>query len=196
MENRSETCRCHRPSSCALLEAAGNLCWKEKPRSPPPRSQSTSTKMPLGGAQTEGSTSPGWSGRREDSLWPPLPTPDSPELYFLKSDGIRYLSPSNAAFKVKNRDFPGDSVVKNPPCNAADTSSSPDLWRSHTPQSNYTRAPLLLRPRSRACKLQLLSLHTATTEACAPRACARQQEKPPPWEHRAPQRRVAPALCN
>ena len=183
MENRSETGRCHRPSSCGSPEAAGDLCWKEKPGSPPLGSQNTSTKMPLGGAQTEGSTCPGWSDRREDSLWPPVPTPDSPELSFLKSDGIRYLSPSNHSLQSKEQDFPGDSVVKNPSCNAADMRSIPDLWRSHMPQSNYACAPLLLRPRSRAHGLQLLSVHALTTEACAPRACARPQEEPPPWEH-------------
>ena len=34
------------------------------------------------------------------------------------------------------------------------------------------------------------------TEAHAPRARALQQEKPPQWEARAPQRRVAPARSN
>ena len=43
---------------------------------------------------------------------------------------------------------------------------------------------------------QLLSLHAATTEACVPRACAMQQEKPQQREACAPQQRVAPALCN
>ena len=38
-----------------------------------------------------------------------------------------------------------------------------------------------------------LSPHATTTEAYMPRACALQQEKPPQWESRAPQRRVAPA---
>ena len=32
--------------------------------------------------------------------------------------------------------FPGGPVVKNPPCNAGDTSSIPGLGRSHMPQSN------------------------------------------------------------
>ena len=39
-------------------------------------------------------------------------------------------------------------------------------------------APQLLSPRSRACNPQLLSLRAATTEVCAPRARALQQEKP------------------
>ena len=32
--------------------------------------------------------------------------------------------------------FPGGTVVKNPPANAGDTSSSPGPGRSHMPQSN------------------------------------------------------------
>ena len=43
---------------------------------------------------------------------------------------------------------------------------------------------------------QLLSPRAATTEPCVPRARAPQQEKPPQWEARAPQRRVAPTRCN
>ena len=34
------------------------------------------------------------------------------------------------------RDFPGGTVVKNPPDNAGDTGSIPGPGRSHTPQSN------------------------------------------------------------
>ena len=47
-----------------------------------------------------------------------------------------------------------------------------------------------------ACEPQLLSPRAATTEARAPRAHAPQQEKPPQWEARAPQWRVAPARRN
>ena len=43
---------------------------------------------------------------------------------------------------------------------------------------------------------QLLSLSATATEACAPIARALQQEKPPQWEARAPQRRVAPTRRN
>ena len=82
------------------------------------------------------------------------------------------------------RDFPGGAVVKNPPANAGDTGSSPGLGRSHMLQSNKARVP------------QLLSPHAAFTEAHAPRARAPQQEKPPQWEARAPQWRVAPAQQN
>ena len=34
------------------------------------------------------------------------------------------------------RDFPGGTVVKNPPANAGDTGSSPGPGRSHMPRSN------------------------------------------------------------
>ena len=44
-----------------------------------------------------------------------------------------------------------------------------------------------------AHKPQLLSPCATTTEARTPTAQAPQQEKPPQWEARAPQRRVAPA---
>ena len=37
----------------------------------------------------------------------------------------------------------------------------------------------MCRRATKAHELQLLSLHAATTEAHAPRACAPQQEKPP-----------------
>ena len=50
-------------------------------------------------------------------------------------------------------DFPGGSVVKNPPANAADMGSSPGLGGSHMLQSNY------------ACAPQVLSPHATTTEA-------------------------------
>ena len=53
-----------------------------------------------------------------------------------------------------------------------------------------------------ACALEPAShnywahVRATTTEARGPRACAPQQEKPPQWEARAPQRRVAPARHN
>ena len=66
-----------------------------------------------------------------------------------------------------SRDFPGGTVVKNPPANAGDTGSSPGPGRSHMPRSNSGRVPQLLSPRA------------TTTEAHMPRAHAPQQEKPP-----------------
>ena len=38
--------------------------------------------------------------------------------------------------RLKFRGFPGGSVVKNPPANAGDTGSIPDLGRSHMPRDN------------------------------------------------------------
>ena len=38
--------------------------------------------------------------------------------------------------KKKNGDFPGGTVVKNPPANAQDTGSSPGPGRSHMLQSS------------------------------------------------------------
>ena len=61
-------------------------------------------------------------------------------------------------------DFPGGTVVKNPPANAGDTGSSPGPGRSHMPRSYWARVP------------QLLSPCATTTEAHAPRARAPQRE--------------------
>ena len=90
------------------------------------------------------------------------------------------------------RDFPGGTVVKNPPANAGDMGSIPGPGRSHMLQSNWTCAPQLLSLRSRAREPQLLSPHATTVEARTLRACAPQQEEPPQWEARTPQQRVAP----
>ena len=42
----------------------------------------------------------------------------------------------NIVKKDYHRDFPGGTVVKNPPANAGDTGSSPGPGRSHIPQSH------------------------------------------------------------
>ena len=88
-------------------------------------------------------------------------------------------------------DFPGGTVVKNPPANAGDTGSIPGPRRSHMLWSNKARVPQLLSLCSRACEPQLLSLHATSAEACAHRAHALQQEKPLQWEASALQQRVA-----
>ena len=72
------------------------------------------------------------------------------------------------------------------------TTTEPALWslqatstEAHMPWAHTLQ---LLKPtHSRACVPQLLSLCAATTETCAPRACAPQQEKPLQGEARAPQ---------
>ena len=80
--------------------------------------------------------------------------------------------------RKKSGDFPGGTVVKNPPANAGDMGFIPGLGRSHMLQSNKACAPQLLSLRSRAREPQLLSPRATTTEARAPRARALQQEKP------------------
>ena len=54
-------------------------------------------------------------------------------------------------------------MVKNLPPKAGDTGLIPGLGRSHMPQSNLAHARQLLSPHS-----ELLSPHSATTEACVP----------------------------
>ena len=51
----------------------------------------------------------------------------------LKLLAIQLLPSLN--IKLRNRDFPGGAVVKNPPANAGDTGSSPGPGRSHMPWS-------------------------------------------------------------
>ena len=81
--------------------------------------------------------------------------------------------------RTQGQGFPGGTVVKNPPANAGDMGSSPAPGRSHMPRSNYARVPQLLSLCSKARETQLLSPRATTTEVCAPRARAPQQEKPP-----------------
>ena len=78
-------------------------------------------------------------------------------------------------------------VREDPTCRGATKPVSHDYWAcalEPTSHNYWAREP------------QLLSPHTTTTEARAPRARAPQQEKSPQWEARAPQRRVAPARGN
>ena len=58
--------------------------------------------------------------------------------------------------KLKNKDFPGGTVVKNPPANAGDMGSISSSGRSHMPRSNKPHVPQLLSLRSRARMPQLL----------------------------------------
>ena len=98
--------------------------------------------------------------------------------------------------KIRKKDFPGGTVVKNLLANAGDTGSTPGPGRSHMPRSNKAHAPQLLSPHSRARKPQLLSLSATTTKARMPRARAPQQKKPLQRESHALQQRVAPIRCN
>ena len=60
------------------------------------------------------------------------------------------LDYSHTMNKKKFKDFPGDTVVKNPPANAGDMGSIPAPGRSHMPRSNKAHAPQLLSLCSRA----------------------------------------------
>ena len=75
-------------------------------------------------------------------------------------------------------------MVKNSSANVEDMGSIPDLGRSHMKWGNW------------ALVLQLLKLWATTAEACEPRACALQQEKPQQWEARALQLESSPTHCN
>ena len=92
--------------------------------------------------------------------------------------------------------FPGGALVKNLPVSAGDMGSSPGPEDLTCRGETKPRAPQLMSLRSRAREPQLLSPCATTTEARVPRARAPQQEKPPQWEARALQQRVAPARRN
>ena len=58
------------------------------------------------------------------------------------------------------------SQVKNPPANAGDMGSIPDLGRSHMLRGDYAHVPQLLSLCSRTWEPQLLRPHARTAEAC------------------------------
>ena len=61
------------------------------------------------------------------------------ELTFDLAIPLQGIYPKEVKTSVQrfvHRDFPGGSVVKNPPANAGDTGSIPGPGRSHMPQSN------------------------------------------------------------
>ena len=62
--------------------------------------------------------------------------------------------------------FPGGSEVKNPPANAGDTSSIPDLGWFHMPRGHWACVPQLLSQCARAWALEPLSPCAANAEAC------------------------------
>ena len=55
----------------------------------------------------------------------------NPKLFTVRFNSIIYFNKY-----IQNRDFPGGTVVKNPPANAGDTGSIPGPGRSHMPWSN------------------------------------------------------------
>ena len=79
------------------------------------------------------------------------------KLHFVfKWDVFIFIAVRSFSIRTYHRDFPGSPVVKNPPSNAGDMSSSPVLEISHMPRSNSARVPEPLRLRSRAHEPQLL----------------------------------------
>ena len=98
--------------------------------------------------------------------------------------------------KESTQDFPGASVVGNPPANAVYMGLIPDAGGSHMPQSNEAHVPQLLRLCSRAQEPQLLSPRDTATEPHLPRAHARHQENPLQWATCPPQLEVVLALCS
>ena len=82
-------------------------------------------------------------------------------------------------------DFPGGTVVENPPANAGNTSSSPGSGKIPHAAEQLSLCTTTIEPA-------LYSPPATTTEGSAPRARALQQEKPPQWEVGAPQRKSSP----
>ena len=80
--------------------------------------------------------------------------------------------------KKAEGDFPGGTVVKNPPANAGDTGSSPGLGRSYMLWSHEAHEPQLL-------SLRVWSPCSATREATAmrsPRTAAKRRPRSPQLE--------------
>ena len=91
--------------------------------------------------------------------------------------------------------FPGDAVVENPPANAGDTGSIPDPGRSH-----MRRVTKPVCHKYWACALEPAShnylAHVPQLLKLARLEPAFRNEKPPQWEAREPQWRVAPTRRN
>ena len=81
---------------------------------------------------------------------------------------LKRLSSSSGGLRKKLLDFPGGPIVKNPLCNARDTSSILDPKSSHMPWGNSGHVPQLMSLSFGAHRPQLLSPCATTTEACAP----------------------------
>ena len=91
--------------------------------------------------------------------------------------------------KSISQGFPGDPVVKNPPCNARDPGSTPGPRRFHMLWSSWACGPQLQSPCSGAHELQLLK--STRLEPMLHNKRSHRSEKP---LHR--NRRVVPARRN
>ena len=83
----------------------------------------------------------------------------------------------HSMLKSHKKGFPGGPVVKNPPCNAGDTSLIPGPGRSHMPWNNKACVPQLLSQQSTAGAAKKKRSHRNETSAHC-------------------NQRVAPTLCN
>ena len=91
----------------------------------------------------------------------------------------------NVEIKHHQLGFPGGAVVGSLPANAGDAGSSPDLGRSHMPQSGWARGPQLL-------SLRVWSLCSATGGAAmvrGPRTVMRSGPRLPQLEKALAQKR-------
>ena len=57
-------------------------------------------------------------------------------MYYINNDFKLFLVYKRCRIIMNYSDFPGGTVVKNPPANAGDTGSSPVPGRSHMPRGN------------------------------------------------------------
>ena len=90
--------------------------------------------------------------------------------------------------------FPGGMAGKNPPANAGDTG----FWSGKIPHAQEQLSPCATTTEAAHSRTRNYNSRARTLQLQEPkpRACALQPEKPPQWEARAPQCRVAPARCN
>ena len=103
-------------------------------------------------------------------------------------------SPLNGPQEQKSKTFnglPGGSMVRI-------WSHGFDPWSGKIPHAsgNQASAPQLWKLCSRAREQKPLKPHVASREACGPRVCAPQQEKPPQREACASQLGRGPTHCN
>ena len=78
------------------------------------------------------------------------------EMGILSQQFNSFLCLPSCNTEIKQWDFPGGTVVGNPPASAGDKGSDPGPGGSHMPRSNSARAPQLLSLYSRAREPQLL----------------------------------------
>ena len=86
----------------------------------------------------------------------------------------------------ENRDFPGGTVVKNPPANAGDTGSIPGPGRSHMPWSNKSHVPQLLKPTHLKPVLRNKRSHRSESPRTAVKSSLRRNQRESPRSNKDP----------